>query len=132
MSSQLRRGQRITATIEGRSVVAVIEGVVPATTGNLSTINALVDNPGGSALAGSAAILSIPSATHAALLVPRRALIHQGDLVGVTVRTGDADDTRWIRTGDNVGELIEVNAGLRAGDRVVVPSAGPAPIAARH
>lgn len=132
LASSLRRGQRIGATIEGRSAVAVVEGVVPAAAGNLSTINAVVENVGGTALVGSAATLAVPAAIHSALVVPREALIRQGDLIGVTVRTESGDDTRWVRIGPNAGDMVEVNAGLRAGDHVVVPSKTAATVAARN
>jgi RND family efflux transporter MFP subunit len=117
----LRRGRSINAIIEGRAVSAVVEGVVPATIGNLSTINALVANPGRSILSGSAATLLLPLGARHALVVPARAVTHQGDLTGVTVRTTGGDETRWVRVGPSAGGMVEVNAGLRAGDQVVVP-----------
>jgi hypothetical protein len=59
-------------------------------------------------------------------------VIRQGDLTGVIIRTPDGDATRWIRLGRSIGSMIEVNAGLRSGDRVVVPASGAATIAARN
>lgn len=132
IASGVQRGLRIDATIEGRPVVAIVEGVVPAAAGNLYTINALVDNRSETALSGSAATLNVPAAMHTGLVVPRAALIRQGDLVGVTVRTSNGDDTRWIRIGANAGDMVEVNSGLRAGDRVVVPSKSATTVAARN
>lgn len=117
----IRRGQHLAATIEGRSVDAVVEGVVPSGAGNLYTINALVANRARAFLPGSAATLLLPGAPHAALVVPARAVFQQGDLSGVTVRTARGDETRWIRPGRRLGDLVEVNAGLQAGERVVVP-----------
>jgi RND family efflux transporter MFP subunit len=128
----IRRGQRLAATVEGRPVTAVVEGVVPATAGKLSEIKALVDNPGGAMLPGSAAILFVPLSTRQALVVPRAAVIEQGDLTGVTVRTPEGDVTRWVRLGRIIGSGVEVNAGLRAGDRVVVPSVGATTLGARN
>ena len=49
----LRRGQTLAALVERTPVRATIEGVVPATAGNLYTINALVPNPNAALLAGS-------------------------------------------------------------------------------
>jgi hypothetical protein len=57
------------------------------------------------------------------LVVPTRALVHEGDLVGVTLRTREGDRTRWIRVGRTDGAMTEVSAGLRAGDVVIVPVA---------
>jgi RND family efflux transporter MFP subunit len=118
----LRRGQSLAATIEGRPMRAIIEGVVPAMAGNLYAINALVPNPGRIILSGSTATLAIPTGERAALVVPARAVTREGDLTGVTLRTASGDERRWIRLGAASGEVIEVSAGLRVGDRVVVPT----------
>lgn len=121
IARELRRGQTLRATIEGRSVSATIEGVVPAVTGALYTINALVPNARGSLLAGSTATLALPTGTRSALMVPVIAIVHEGDLAGVTLRTPEGDGRRWVRLGRASGDMVEVTAGVRAGDRVVVP-----------
>ena len=118
----IHRAQHLAATVEGRQVDAVVEGVVPAASGNLVTINAIIANPGLSIVAGSAATLLVPGRMHTTPVVPAAAVFHQGDLTGVTVRTSRGDETRWIRTGRQIGDLLEVNAGLRSGDQVVIPS----------
>lgn len=122
----LRRGQSLAATIEGRAVPATIEGVVPAIAGNLYTINAIVPNRGGAILAGSTATLSVPTGERSTLVVPAGAVTREGDLTGVTLRTASGDERRWVRLGGAAGPMIEVSAGLRAGDRVVVPTGGVA------
>ena len=119
----IRRGQHIQATIEGRPLGAVVEGVVPSAAGNLYSINALVANPGGSILPGSTATLLLPAGAHHTLMVPSAAIWRQGDLTGVTLRTNEGDQMRWIRLGLVSKNMVEVNAGLRAGDRVIVPTA---------
>jgi multidrug efflux pump subunit AcrA (membrane-fusion protein) len=98
-----------------------VEGVVPAAAGNLYAINALVPNPGGAILPGSTAILALPTGERTTLVVPARAIMREGDLVGVMLRTAQGDELRWIRLGAAAGDVVEVSAGLRAGDRVVVP-----------
>ena len=120
----IRRGQRIDALIEGRPVNAVVEGVVPSSAGNLYAINALVANPGGTILPGSTATLRLPLGMRTGIFVPSVALVREGDLTGVTLRTPDGDRTRWVRLGGIEGTMTEVSAGLRAGDIVVVPPAG--------
>jgi len=127
----VRRGQSITTRIEGRSVQATVEGVVPAEGGNLYRVNALVPNPvtGASTrdfLAGSAATLELPAGSRNALVVPVNAVIRQGDLTGVTLRTPNGDELRWVRLGASSGDLVEVTAGLRAGDEVIVPTGAAA------
>ena len=127
----LARGQTIAATIEGRPMYATIEGVVPAEGGNLYRINALVPNPASgrgvrALLAGSAATLALPLGARSALVVPARAVSREGDLTGVTLRTPRGDEIRWVRLGAASGDVVEVVAGLRAGDQVVVPHDGAA------
>jgi RND family efflux transporter MFP subunit len=122
----LRRGRPIAAAVEGQPVTATVEGVVPAASGHLYTVNALVPNPARAMLAGSAATLALPLGIRRALVVPAAAVTREGDLAGVTLRTADGDERRWVRLGRVVGGAVEVNAGLRAGDRVVVPAASAA------
>ncbi len=124
VTRSIRRGQRIDALIEGRPVDAIVEGVVPSAAGNLYAINALVANPGGTILPGSTATLQLPLGTRAGIVVPSMAVVREGDLTGVTLRTPDGDRTRWVRLGGIHGSMTEVSAGLRAGDVVVVPPAG--------
>jgi multidrug efflux pump subunit AcrA (membrane-fusion protein) len=117
----LRPGVRLRATIEGRLVTAIIEGVAAAG-GALYTVNALVDNTDGTYPAGGAATLRIPQGTYMGILVPAVALVREGDLTGVRIRTATGAELRWIRLGASVGELAEVVSGLKAGDQVLVPT----------
>jgi RND family efflux transporter MFP subunit len=121
VARSLHRGQHVEALVEDRTVDAIVEGVVPSAAGNLYTINALVPNPGGAILPGSTATLRLSLGARPGILVPTRALVHEGDLVGVTLRTGDGDRTRWIRVGSTYGAMTEVSAGLRAGAVIIVP-----------
>lgn len=114
----VRAGQQIAATVEGVETVATIEGVVPVM-GSLYAVNAIVQNRGGEFLAGSAAELRVPARARRVLAIPADAITREGDLIGVLVRTETGDARRWIRIGVQVGELVEVTAGLRAGERVL-------------
>ena len=131
MARSIRRGQHIDALIEGRAVEAIVEGVVPSAAGNLYAINALVANAGGIILPGSTATLRLPVGARTGIVVPSVALVREGDLTGVTLRTPDGDRTRWVRLGGVDGTMVEVSAGLRAGDVVVVPTSG-APVAPKR
>ena len=115
------RGADVTATVEGRAVRATVEGVVPAGAGNLYTVNAVIPNRDAALLAGSAATLALPQGRRPGVVVPTAALRREGDLVGVTIRGPAGDDIRWIRVGAARGDLVEVVAGLRPGDQVVIP-----------
>jgi RND family efflux transporter MFP subunit len=120
----LRRGAAIEAMVEGTPMRATVEGVVPSG-GNLYTVNAIIPNRDGRLLAGSAATLALPSGAgeRRGLLVPRVAIRREGDLTGVLLRGADGRETlRWVRLGGEYGSRVEVTAGLRAGDQVLVPA----------
>lgn len=121
----LKPGMTIAAVVEGTSVPAVIEGVVPAPGGGVYTVNAMIPNPAGALLPGSSATLAIPTGTRSAILVPAGALVREGDLVGVRMRAGAGTELRWVRIGSMPPltapepRLVEVIAGLRAGDVIL-------------
>jgi RND family efflux transporter MFP subunit len=119
------RGQSVSATVDRRAVEAVVEGVVPAPGGNLVTVNALVANRENLSFAGSAATLALPQGTRRAIVVPAAAVVHEGDLTGVRVKTASGVDLRWVRLGPAAGGRTEVLSGLAAGDQVLVPQGTP-------
>lgn len=120
IAAGLRRGDAVDATIEGRPARGTVEGVVPSPAGAVYTVNALVANAGREFLPGSSATLRIPDGKRPAVLVPGSALVRQGELVGVRVETAAGVELRWVKPGAAVGDLVEVHAGLRAGDRILV------------
>ncbi len=117
----LTRGQTLAATIGGAPATAVIEGIVPAGAGNLFTVNATVANRADAYRSGSAAVLLIPVGRQHALLVPNAAIVREGDLTGVVVRTASGDERRWIRLGVSTATHTEASSGLKAGETIVVP-----------
>ena len=119
----LAPGTRLDGTIEDQPVDAVVEGVAPTPTGALYTVNAIVANPRGGHPAGGAATLRIPRGTRSGILIPAAALVREGDLTGVRVRTAAGLELRWVRLGPATDGAIEVLSGLRPGDRVFVPQA---------
>jgi RND family efflux transporter MFP subunit len=96
-SARLARGQQVDADIEGRFAVATIEGVVPSSAGGVYMVNALVDNAKDQFPAGGSATIRVPQGTRSALLVPAKALVREGDLLGVRVRTGQGVELRWVK-----------------------------------
>lgn len=117
----VRAGDTVDAVIEGIRTPAVIEGIAPGAAG-LFTVNALVDNRNGLLPSTGAAELALPVGERAATVVPRAAIRRQGDLTGVLLRQGNGVVTRWVRLGAERGDSVEILAGLRAGDRIVVPA----------
>jgi RND family efflux transporter MFP subunit len=128
----LRRGQTLPATIDGEPVTATVEGIVPGQAGNVFTVNATVRNRVDAAghyryRAGSAATLHVPTGTKSAVLVPNSAIVTDGDLTGVVVRTANGDERRWVRLGVATPTHTEILSGLTAGEQIVVPTATPSP-----
>lgn len=121
----IARGQALEATVAGRAAAATVEGVAPAPGGHLVTVNALVANRDGEWFAGSAATLALPVGARRTVMVPAAAVVREGDLTGVRVRTAAGTDLRWVRTGRERAGRVEVLSGLAAGDQVLVPQ-GPA------
>lgn len=119
----LKRGAKLTATIDGQPVTATVEGIVPANAGNLFTVNAVVSNRDGALRAGSAASLALPLGTTSGIVVPVSAIVRDGDLVGVIVRANGVDDRRWVRLGTTTSTHVEVVGGLKAGETIVIPGA---------
>lgn len=123
----LKAGRVIPAQIERTRVNATIEGVVPAAGGGMTTVNALVTNTDGTLLPGSSATLLLSGSSRTALLIPERALVRSGDLVGVYLRDGtgngaSARTIRWLTVARVDGAHVEVLSGLRAGDIIELPS----------
>jgi RND family efflux transporter MFP subunit len=117
----LQRGSKVDVEIEGVPTRGVVEGTVPAG-GSVYRVNAIVDNGQSQFLPGSAATVALPLGTRAAILIPANALRRQGDLTGVLVSNGQAAELRWVRIGRQVGDQIEIIAGLRAGEHIVIPA----------
>lgn len=124
-AAQLRPGAVVEGTVERRPVEARVEGIAPAQ-GALYRVNALVDNPRGELASGGAATLRLPQGSRNVILIPAQALVREGDLTGVRIRTEAGTGLRWVRLGSPIGGAIEVLSGLRSGDQVLVPAAAEA------
>jgi hypothetical protein len=55
------------------------------------------------------------------ITVPAAAIVHEGDLTGVRVKTSSGAELRWVRAGRERAGRVEVLSGLSAGDQVIVP-----------
>ncbi len=123
----VRRGTSISVSIEGVDATGTVEGVVAAPSGGLFTVNVLVRNADGLLPPGGSATLLLPGAERAVRLIPRSAIVREGDLAGVRVRTDGGVERRWVRLGRNRGEFVEVLSGVNAGDVVLVPDSTATP-----
>ena len=94
--------------------------MVPAGAGNLFTVNATVANREGAYRSGSAAMVSIPVGREHALLVPNGAIVREGDLTGVIVRSAAGDAGLALVS-------VDLAEGALLGDvRIGAPAAMPA------
>jgi RND family efflux transporter MFP subunit len=118
----LTRGQHVGAEIEGMPVAAVVEGVVPAAGGSVHTVNAIVANPGGALLTRGTAVLMLPLGMRSTLVIPRTALVRQGELTGVHLQRNDVSLLRWVRTGAADADSVEIVSGLSDGDVILIPA----------
>lgn len=122
IAQSIHPGDTLAATIERAAAKAVVEGVVPSGSA-LYTVNAIVANPSGRFLPGSAATLAVPEGRRRALLILESALVREGDLTGVRVRTSQGFELRWVRTAGGPGGRVEILSGLQPGDEVLLPAA---------
>jgi RND family efflux transporter MFP subunit len=126
------RAQVEVAAVGHRSE-GVLERIVPSGDRQSRTFRfeVVLPNPDGALKSGMFARVTLPRlTTREALLVPRSALVRRGQLVGVFVVAEDdgerpAARLRWVRTGAEVGDEVEVLSGLAPGERyVTAPPAG--------
>ena len=99
-----------------------VEAVIPAANPGSRTfrVKVAVPNPDGAMGSGMFARVLLPRGERPALLVPRAALVRQGQLEGVYVVAAGRAHLRWVRVGKSLGERVEVLAGLEAGEWIVV------------
>jgi len=75
--------------------------------------------------AGAFARLRLAAAPESAMVaVPAAALFERGALTGVFVAREGRAQLRWVRPGRSLGEGVEVQAGLAAGEEVILDPAG--------
>jgi hypothetical protein len=59
------------------------------------------------------------------ILVPQTALVQQGQLTGIyTIGEGNIAILRWLRTGKNFGNQVEVLSGLAANEQYIISAEG--------
>jgi RND family efflux transporter MFP subunit len=128
-AARLRPGARVPVEIEAAGVraVGVVEAVLPSSRPPVTgfRVNVVLDRPSPAVISGMTATVLVPSDEPDAgrvvrLLVPREALVRRGEMVGVFLVDGTTARLRWVRTGLEEGDAVEVLSGLRGGERVVV------------
>jgi membrane fusion protein, heavy metal efflux system len=119
-------GQRAELDVEGVGTVGgAVEAIAPLVdpTTNTVVVRIRVPNDAGKLRGGMFARGAILGAPHPGLAVPRSALLPGDGGAATMVAVVDKDGTvahRQLALGADVGDAIEVRAGLTAGERVIV------------
>ncbi len=105
-----------------RTLSARVDEIAPIADPQSRTVLVKVDLPAEATLRpGMFGTLRAACGRHTALLVPATVVTRAGQLERVRVLLDGTPQIRTIRTGKAHGELVEVLAGLQAGERVLSP-----------
>jgi membrane fusion protein, multidrug efflux system len=117
-------GQTVEVEIKalGKTVPARVKSFVPAAdpTSHTFSLEVVVLDSLGPVASGLFARVRFAKGMRSVLLVPAGAITQRGQLRGVYVVVDGHLRLRWVRLGQTVDGRVEVLAGLRPGDRVVV------------
>ena len=121
-------GDRVQARLDasGRELTVTLDEIAPSSeAGSHSFLVKAAIPPDVPARPGEFARLIRPCAARPALLVPAAAVRTLGQLELVTVVADGRTRARHVRTGKRFGAQVEVLAGLRAGEQVLLPGSSP-------
>jgi RND family efflux transporter MFP subunit len=128
LAATLRPGATLKASVDGqhRPLPATVTAVAPSGDPTTHRFEVKADLPGAPGLrAGLFARLLVPGvAADPRLAVPAAALFERGGLVGLFVVADGRARLRWVAAGARDGDLVEIRAGVEAGERVVLEPAG--------
>ncbi len=123
-AATLKPGSRLRALVDGQPapLPATVSAIAPAGDPTTHRFELKADLPPAQGLrAGLFARLMVPAlAADPRLTVPAEALFERGGLTGVFVVAEGRARLRWIAAGAPEGGLVEIRAGLEAGERVVL------------
>jgi hypothetical protein len=134
----------IAAIKKGMPVNVLVKSSNKTLTGKVNEVSSSAKNTGGQYLVkinlekADASVLSgmfvnvqfpIENKTEAIqtgrILVPQIALVQQGQLTGIyTIGEGNIAILRWLRTGKNFGNQIEVLSGLTSNEQYIISAEG--------
>jgi hypothetical protein len=128
IAGRLRAGLKLRAVVDGHSepLTVTVTAVAPSGDATTHRFELKADLPPAPDLrAGLFARLLVPDvATEPRLIVPATALFERGGLTGLFVVHDGPARLRWVAAGARDGRIVEVRAGVEAGERVVVDPAG--------
>lgn len=128
VAEHVRIGQTVRAVVDGHAepLEAAVRSLSPAGDAATHRFELRADLPAAAGVrSGVFARLRIPApGEEARLFVPEAAVFRRGGLSGVFVVAEGRARLRWIAVGDTSAGLIEVRAGLEAGETVALDAQG--------
>jgi RND family efflux transporter MFP subunit len=123
---RIKLGDRLPVRIASQE--AILEGAVseiaPASDPNSRTFLVKLDLPSAPGLrAGQFGRVAMPVGETSAIRVPASAVVQRGQMELVFIATDGRAQLRLIKTGERIGNEVEVVSGLSAGESVVVDGA---------
>jgi Cu(I)/Ag(I) efflux system membrane fusion protein len=122
---RLARGQKVTAAWQAdpsQTFSGTMQEIIPQVNAATRTVQARfeVDNKGGKLVPGMLLRLQVAGASASRLVVPAEAVIRTGTrAVAIVRKDNGAFEPRDVKLGAEVGDQLEVVAGLAEGDEVV-------------
>jgi Cu(I)/Ag(I) efflux system membrane fusion protein len=122
---RLVRGQKVSAVLQadaGQAFSGSMQEILPQVNAATRTVQARfeVDNRAGRLVPGMLLRLQVAGAKSSRLIVPSEAVIRTGTRAVAIVRQGDgAFEPREVKLGADLGDELEVLAGLAEGEQVV-------------
>jgi membrane fusion protein, copper/silver efflux system len=122
---RLNRGQKVTAALQAdaaQTFSGTLQEILPQVNASTRTLQARfeVDNRGGKLVPGMLLRLQVAGPTSSRLVVPAEAVIRTGTRTVAIVRNErGAFEPRDIQLGSDLGDQLEVVAGLAEGEHVV-------------
>ena len=124
----LRPGAKLRAVVDGQSdpITATVTAVAPAgdATTNRFEVKASLPPIAGLRAGLFARLLVSGQPGDPQITVPSSALFARGGLTGVFVVSEGRARLRWVAPGARAGDLVEIRAGVEAGEHVVLDPTG--------
>lgn len=108
--------------IEKKMVLGSVEQIVPSSsyTGQFKVI-VVLNQTNNKVKPGMYAKANLLKGVEQKLLLPKESIIHKGQLTGIyTVNQQNEAMLRWVRLGNEYGELIEIISGLTINENVII------------
>lgn len=125
-ASDVQRGQEVTVTTDHGQLPGRVAEIVPAADPASRTFLVKIDLPRNCGCrSGEYGKALFPIGEEKKLLVPRDAVVRRGELEGLfVVNPQDVVEYRLIKTGETLGDRVEVLSGLTEGERVATTLIG--------